>query len=307
VGKDNDAPYTDTRLDDDDEENEEALLERQVRDISLTQEEDDQASLLALEAELAREQQGSETHHGFNRATITNSRVYPLGAIVPLKLNNNKWNDPWLKRRHDRTWQHAQLVVETPRWAPGSITCIVQKAGDPNRYILTVGHAFYDIDQGRKDKAQANQLDYSWGEPDLLELARLDPYAKSEGKYYRMGDKFGSKVDCGLAKLNVRDKTGARLRWSNYYVIDAHKRKRLVALDTWPPPAQGIQLLFHWWEKRMEEFIVCSYVECTFTNYEGKHVSELERVLIRPRDFVSIGSRKEYHYNGSPGESYLLF
>jgi hypothetical protein len=246
-------------------------------------------------------------------------RVFPLAKTIAYKEQTpNEWVNPWLT---------VSEVVKRPlgakktQWAPGSVTCIVKKAiNDGGIYMLTVGHAFYDMDPCRflswVDDAEAhrdsNTLDYYWGEGDksLSEYEGFKPFAKSVGQYFRMGDKLKSQVDCGLALIEND------VRWSNNCVLFSKKvididttgekneiwkegknlfklkvpvgdiRQAMlvnfVALDNqWPPTAE-----FYYCREQKIARTAFKFVDlwhCEFQNWQLKFDSSLKCVMLRPR------------------------
>jgi hypothetical protein len=99
-----------------------------------------------------------------------------------------------------------------------------------------------------------------------------------------MGDKFRSRMDAGLAFVQMRDKTGNAITWSNSYTIGIDSpHKRLIRLDTWPLPADATEFWLRDWRVLKGSFIICKSVKCTFVSWNGQDVSELDRVLFRER------------------------
>lgn len=237
-----------------------------------------------------------------HQSKATGVRVYPLVSFAPFKWfladsqagTSARWGDPC------DAVPRAIRNQKKMKWAPGTVTAVVRKENDVNCiFMLTVGHAFWDMDLNKSSSQQvdanegrvSNTLNFWWGEFNMDLVQDIGPHSESYGQYYRMGDKLGSKVDCGLARVN------SGVVWSNYYAEripgylahtnDPHELARgifinLVALDDrWPPPDGSYRVR----EVTItsKEFIFCDHFFSQFENWEGKSGSEIERAMIRPR------------------------
>jgi hypothetical protein len=228
----------------------------------------------------------TETEH-------SNIRVHPLASIAPfLRLSvrgePEQWEDPWeAVPNHNR---------KTDKWAPGTATAVVRLENDQqNIYILTVGHAFYDMDPNRS-KSQAedksagrasNTVNFSWGEYDMNLVQEIGPHSISYGQYHRMGDKLNSVLDAGLAKVHDD------IHWNNIYESNIE----LLTLDVWPL-AHGNNNVYriHDLTIPQNEFIVCPIFNCNFGTWNGQGRCVLHRVLLRVRQ---EGQNQNIEYNGT--------
>lgn len=128
-----------------------------------------------------------------------------------------------------------------------TVTAVVHVVGSADNYLLTVGHAFYDVDVNRSTVLQAgnnivgsppappihgmiraaNQPEIRWGEGRIP--GGLGPYAISAGLYYCAGDKLNSSCDAGLAKIDAGVQFNRTLRGSPINALDPHWPVQLPA------------------------------------------------------------------------------
>lgn len=188
----------------------------------------------------------------FKPVGVQGTRVYPLAYYAPLQWFPAQtqppiaaqWDDPTRavpepeRKRYDA--DHKKHVM---KWQPGSVTCIVNLTNNSDPiavYMLTVGHAFWDMDRYRNKSSNEDQevgrpsnvLSCWWGEHDLAVVKAIGPHSESYGRYYRMGDKLGSKVDCGLARI----RNG--VAWSNQCLLLSEKadHKDVTSTPKWVAP-----------------------------------------------------------------------
>jgi hypothetical protein len=193
--------------------------------------------------------------------------------------------------------KRPKWVPKKPRNEPGTITCICSlKSGGGQLFMLTAGHAWYDMDVFRTKTIMEdtiahripNQTFYYWGEPGDDDIQHIGPFAKPFGMYHRMGDKVGSQYDAGLAEIEPG------VVWNNMYAPQDYGKHQKIphvilrSLDVqWPPRnADGIEFRCREVTIPFGEFIVCDAFESDFETWDGKTGCTIQKALLRKRPYA---------------------
>jgi hypothetical protein len=120
------------------------------------------------------------------------------------------------------------------------------KSGGGQLFMLTAGHAWYDMDVFRTKTimedstahSTPNQTFYYWGEPGDDDIQHIGPFAKPFGLYHRMGDKVGSQYDAGLAEIEPG------VVWHNIYAPQVYGDiKRSLMSSCVPSTSNGRRVM----------------------------------------------------------------